>query len=311
MKLLNRNSVPVWMLADSLIVMSVLGGMLSLLGLLPQPTVQEFLDHKSHLMENLEEALEENKQLQSEKAAAIQDHENEMNRVKKERDALADYQKRAAEWITWAENERKEYEQVSQNEKKLRQELLNLKGDFSRVVFVVDISGSMGAKPAKDMPRANWADDGQPWTYVKNQVASWLQNLPVDSFRIVCFHHEVVQFPDMQDDWLSGDSGRTQAKEFLSQLQASGGTNTELALQTAQSYEPTAIILFTDGSPSKLSDDGYVYDDGQVQRVELLLEQSGQKVPINVVAVNNYFTEDLGSFLHKIASTTGGGFIGL
>jgi Mg-chelatase subunit ChlD len=311
MKLLSHHSIPAWMLADSLIVLSAVGCVLSLVVLLPSTSKQQLLVHNSQLAADLKKIREANAMLTAEKESTDRGHLEAIKRLSQENAALADYQKKAVDWIAWAEKEIAGQAKSAQAEKRLRRELLNLKGDFSKVTFVIDISGSMGAKPAKDMPRANWAKDGEPWTYVQNQMASWLQNLPVDSFRLVCFNHEVTEFPADQQEWLSGDQGRRRATEFLSKLKATGGTNTELALQTAQSRAPSAIVLFTDGSPSKVNNKTFEFDPSQVSRIVAHVKQAKHKIPINVVAVNNYFSDELGSFLHNLASASGGGFIGL
>jgi hypothetical protein len=178
-------------------------------------------------------------------------------------------------------------------------------------VFIIDISGSMGAKPDDEMPRAHWGDDGEPWTHVRTQVTTWLEHLPVKSFQLVCFNHQVTLYPKEKKTWLNGDAGRRAASRFLSQLKPDGGTNTELAIKQALELNPTSIILFTDGEPSTKVGNEYSYDSDQAKRIVELVQKTPTKIPINVVAVNNYFDKQFGSFLHKLSSYSGGGFIGL
>ncbi|MCA9260678.1 MAG: hypothetical protein KDA61_15805, partial [Planctomycetales bacterium] len=54
------------------------------------------------------------------------------------------------------------------------------------------------------LPRPNWGGDAVPWTYVRRQIDTWLRYLPVDSFRLVCFNHDVHDFPD-DEVWLQGE----------------------------------------------------------------------------------------------------------
>ena len=227
---------------------------------------------------------------------------------------LARYQKESVAWISNAEKRLAQFEQSADSEKNLRQELLNLRGDFSRVVFVIDISGSMTDESAAQLRRPNWGEDGMPWTYVKNQVNSWLKNLPVESFRLVVFNQGVQEFPASHEEWVRGDAWREDAAEFLASCQPEGGTNTEQAIRCALERQPTAIVLFTDGSPSKINpvdDTEYVFDPDQMESILWLLANHGSEVPVNVVAVSNYFDKQLATFLQKIAAQTGGGFVGL
>ena len=132
--------------------------------------------------------------------------------------------------------------------------------------------------------------------------------MPVQSFRIVSFNHDITEFPGAQEAWISGESARDRAADFLKQIQPEGFTDTEKALQRALTWKPTAIILFTDGAPS--NDQGEL-DPAQQERILELLAKQSEPIPVNVIAVSDYFNEELSSFLHAVASTTGGGFVGL
>jgi Mg-chelatase subunit ChlD len=311
MKLLNRHTVPVWMLADNLMIVGVLGGLFALTALVPRPSTSQLEAHNRHQSDKLATLVRASQEKDSQHLLEISQLKSELKGLENRVASLSKYEKDASEWINWAKGKIDEQKQENQREKGLRQQLLNLKGDFTRVVFVIDTSGSMGAKPAKEMPRANWGDGGEPWTHVRTQVSTWIKHLPVESFRVVCFNHQVTEFPNDNQPWLKGEEGRRQATKFLSQIKPDGGTNTELALKHSLALKPTAIILFTDGVPTKEVKDGFAYDSAQVERIVELVQKSPAKAPINVVAVNHYFDEQFGSFLHKLASYSGGGFIGL
>lgn len=296
------------MLTDLLLAMSVMGASLCLISLAPQPSATSTAAYHAQLASALEESGRSIRQRDEQLVQLKADHKRELEKLTDEMSVLEKYQREASEWINWAQREIKNQRDRSTQDLKLRQELLNLRGDFSRVVFVIDISGSMGEMPKKDMLRPNWGEDGQPWTYVQNQVGSWLQNLPVDTFRIVCFNHSFIEHPTTEESWLTGNDGKQSATDFLATIQPNGTTNTELALSRALDLNPTAIILFTDGAPS--SDTGEL-DLAQQQRIVTQLKGRSIPIPINVIAVSNYFNEELSSFLHAIASASGGGFVGL
>lgn len=308
MKLLNRNSMPVWMLADSMLAVCSLGAVLLAGLIVPTPGASHWIAHSANLTEQLKDSQEKAARSQQQLAAQQDQFDKQLNVLNEKNAALVKYQEEASAWIKWAEPEIQKLQSRDRNELKLRQELLNLRGDFSRVMFVIDISGSMGTKPQKEMARSNWGSDGQPWTYVRNQVTSWLKSLPVDSFRIICFNHETVEFPAKDAQWISGDNARLQASEFLQKISPKGGTNTEKALQIALAWKPTAIILFTDGAPTR--ENGEIDRQQQATILNRLRSQTS-KIPVNVIAVSNYYDENLSSFLHGISSLSGGGFVGL
>lgn len=194
------------------------------------------------------------------------------------------------------------------HEKTVRQELLNLQGDLSQAIFLIDISGSMDTAAASPMDRPNWGGDGRPWTYVQNQVDSWLANLPVSEFRVICFNHETREYP-AKTIWGRGAVARQSAVEFLRHQEPRGPTFTERAFQRAFACQPTSILFFTDGAPT---DENGALDLAQQERILRMMEQPlAQGVPINVVALNNYFDPQLAGFLHSIAARSGGSFIGL
>jgi len=315
--MLNQKSLPVWMLADALIVLSVGGGVLALM--LASPFLQdagEVIDYAKMKLDlaaaQESQAATESKSDDLQKQLLTSQHERDQLQATKRE--LTEYQNAASKWINNAETRLAQFEQAEDSEKSLRQELLNLRGDFSRVVFVIDISGSMADESASRLRRPNWGDDGKPWTYVKNQVNSWLKNLPVESFRLVVFNQDLREFPVGHENWIRGDARRIEAAEFLDSCQPEGGTSTELAIRRALEHQPTAIVLFTDGAPSKIhpvDKNNYVLDPDQMESILQMLAIHGSEVPVNVVAVSNYFDNQLATFLQEIAAQTGGGFVGL
>ncbi|MCA9260677.1 MAG: hypothetical protein KDA61_15800, partial [Planctomycetales bacterium] len=86
------------------------------------------------------------------------------------------------------------------------------------------------------------------------------------------------------------------------------------ALRRALQLDPTAIVLFTDGAPSKRLRQGsgdWLLDVAQMDDIPRLLANQSPNVPVNVVAVSDYFERNFAKFLLNIANQTGGGFVGL
>lgn len=315
--MLGKKSLPVWMLADSLILTGTGGSVIALMLLAPLlRNLDVQLDRESlerRVVEARKQA-DEGQRLATELQQQLDQLNRDLGDLRPKYADLQRYQNEAVPWIQNAEARLAKFEQVINQEKSLRQELLNLRGDFSRVVFVIDISGSMSDKAASQLGRPNWGDDGQPWTYVRNQVNSWLKNLPVDSFRLVCFNHELHEFPSSTESWVQGEIWREKAAQYLTSCTPTGGTNTEQALLRALQWKPTAVVLFTDGAPSKPSggqERKWELDPAQMDSIPKLLSSHDHRVPVNVIAVSNYFDKDLGGFLQRIAAVTGGGFVGL
>ena len=193
------------------------------------------------------------------------------------------------------------------DEQVLRQKLLGLQGSMHATMFLIDVSGSVGEKLADGTERPNWGGDGTPWSFIRNQVNTWVQHLPVNQYRIIAFSDHYQEFP-RESRWANQSADSVLTVEFLDELTPAGLTKTEKALRRAALWKPTNIVLITDGAPS---DDDGSFDAGQVKRILQFVGSNEFNIPINVVAVNNYFDPRFGTFLHRLAAKSGGSFIGL
>ncbi len=302
--MLSRHTLPVWMLADALIVIGIGGGILAIsisAPLLRQPG--SALDVAS-MKQQLIAANQANQKFDTDNAALRAEQAATIKRLAE----LDRYQAEASVWIENAVQELGTLKDQVSDEQKLRKDLLGLRGDLSRTLFVVDVSYSMGQKSDSAVTRPNWGPDGDAWTYVRNQVNAWLTHLPVSSFRVICFNRNYVEFPTVEEQWVSGEVWRSKASKFLEAQKPDGFTFTERAIERALAWHPTTIILFTDGAPS---DHEGQLEPAQQDRIKRLLASQQTQVPINVVALNHYFDPQLGAFLLSIAASTGGGFVGL
>lgn len=187
----------------------------------------------------------------------------------------------------------------------LRKELLGLKGDFRKVVFVVDISGSM--------------EDSHRWNQAISVINDWLKYLPVEECALITYNERTARFPTNGSFLsLSGDSGALNREALVQKLkgtQASGYTDTLRALKVAYSYQDVdTIVLFTDGSP-ELPPPNNLRSQSRKNIKEIYafcedMTKKGRKVPINTVGLGNYFSADFGEFLLHLSEITGGTFIG-
>ena len=192
-------------------------------------------------------------------------------------------------------------------EQNFRQDLLGLQGSMASTLILVDISSSVGQQTADGTSRPNWGGDGTPWGFIRNQVSTWVKYLPIEHYRIIAFNSELKEFP-AESRWANRGDDLASTTAFLDALKPDGITKTEQALRRAVLWKPTNIVLITDGAPS--NDEGE-FDEEQVKRILAFVESDQFNIPVNVVAVNNYFEQRFGTFLHRLAAKSGGSFIGL
>lgn len=202
----------------------------------------------------------------------------------------------------------------------LPKELLGVRGDLKKVAFVVDCSTSMQS-PAPSANSPEPTNSLSWWKVVTGTVHLWIETLPMESAVIVYYSDSVTVFPESKNFMmLETDRGQL-VKSVLEREAPNGNTNTLLALMTA--YEELdgcdTIILFTDGEPT-VSPLGKLNErlsrkppESCWKEIFDYVEQRkarGQNIPVNVVALGNYFNSMYGPNLVDLASRTGGSFLG-
>jgi chromosome segregation ATPase len=200
---------------------------------------------------------------------------------------------------------------------------INLVG--SRVVFLVDMSGSM-----------DYIDDETrsptKWKGVRETVRKVLRTLPkVEKFQVVAFSDKVIHPMGNEGKWLDFDPTSSPDKAFaaLEAITPKGGTNMHLGLEAAFKYRNDgldAIYFLSDGLPNR----GPGITDEQIRRMseaelgvilskairkKLLTEWNRQEQGKPRVAVNTigffYESPDVGAFLWAMSRENGGSFVGM
>jgi HEAT repeat protein len=125
-----------------------------------------------------------------------------------------------------------------------------------RVVFVVDVSGSMSAQVGTDASR-NRLDEA------KQQLRRVLETTPKHfRFNVVPFHTTVATVFDQMT--VAADRPRAEARARIDVLQPTGGTNIHDAMERAfAETEVDTIFLLSDGGPSagKITDPTALADE--------------------------------------------------
>jgi hypothetical protein len=202
---------------------------------------------------------------------------------------------------TLSESELKRQAQLLEEGRNNR-ELIGLTGRLDRVAILFDASGSM--KQAA-------ASGGDRWAESQQIAATWLQHLNVQHCALIVFSSDVRTFPEdgsLAD--LRGDDGKAKRSAVLQQLKAvtpAGTTNTLEALRKAYEYDVDAILLFSDGAPSK-SDTGAFDSEFANQIYDLC--RAHPNIPVHTIGLGHYFDLNASTFLRTVASTTGGTFRG-
>lgn len=249
-------------------------------------------------IDTLEKQLKETKQKlevaesrNAELPAKIDALEKQLKSMEQERDlALAEERKlrhqlkETKQELVEAQNQPVKTEQV------VRKELLGLKGKLENVGILLDRSSSM--------------KKGNRWEESIQIVKTWLNLLPIENCFLIPYNDNPDTFQTNKYLPVSGPNGKRNRNWLIKQIrdiQPTGGTHIIRALAKAYEYPNLqTIILFTDGR------------SGNMEKIRQLCrnEKQSRGVTVNVVAIGDYFEEEIGEFLRNVAKETGGAFIG-
>lgn len=183
---------------------------------------------------------------------------------------------------------------------KIRQELLGIKGDRKRVLFLYDRSGSMKEREEN----------------TKQIVDTWLTWLNVGECAFIAFNDNVKYYPEQGKTMPMlgevGKTNRTALKTWLTDNGPEGLTNTLGAFTAAyDNYtDIDMIVLFTDGAPRTVKTPKKADMDLEM-RDDVLKRCKQEGIPVNTVGLGNYYgNKDLATFLIDLAKVTEGSFTG-
>lgn len=232
---------------------------------------------KHHLEKKVEAADAKNQHLTNQ----IRNWANEIAQLKNEVENSQDKLRQLTD-----QNQRMavENEALGKLQQRQAREVIGLNGQFKRVAFVFDTSGSL---------KEGFAEH-------KALLSLWLRRLDFE-------HFNVISFADQPSPWTAGwekasDGARTSAAEHVAAFQADGNTATRAALLNAlQLPDIDTIVFFSDGAPS---------DGPTAEILDELRKTNQHKVVINVVAIGDYFDTVWGTFSRDLAQEHGGQFVG-
>jgi hypothetical protein len=194
-----------------------------------------------------------------------------------------------------------------------------------RVIFLVDVSGSMEMVDEKTPAPDKWVE-------VRNTVARLMRSLPdLEKFQVITFSTSPSYPLGGPGKWLDYDGRSAEATlKALGALKPKGGTNMYAALEAAFRYRAEGldtIYLLSDGLPNigpgltardrkNLTEAQRGHKLGKHIRATLrknwnrLLGKRRPRVRINTIGFF-YESPDLGSFLWALAREHDGSFVGM
>lgn len=262
--------------------------------------------------EELERKRETTRELLASKEKQSQADQRELAKCRSQKRDLEEKYDDLAHRFTQIQSELEDAGRQLADQRRIRAELLGLNGQLDRVVLVIDCSASMGR-------------DGK-WSLTRRIIQEWAAFLEMRECALVAFSGRAVVVRDGTNAFINlqgpeGRRNRLRVIDYLQRVTPNGGTNTLDALEKAyalflnakeaehvpEKVLPGTIILFTDGAPN----DGSTaeFDPVSAEQIYRLCKMHPE-VKVNTVGLGEYFDQDLGVFLRKVAELTGGGFIG-
>lgn len=195
---------------------------------------------------------------------------------------------------------------------KIRQpEETYLRGDKRRVLFIIDVSGSV-------VEDSEGNDQSHVFRAIVADATKKIETMQLEQFAVCAFGGWADLSPRLPRHPLSilssfywadaTPKNRDRGVRFVQGLEAGGGTPTSAALRQALQLEgPMICLLYSDGVPT-------IGSGGQPEVLELAKQLKKQGATINTIGVgalsaeNDEFDWTGGEFLAEIAMTTGGDY---
>jgi hypothetical protein len=194
-----------------------------------------------------------------------------------------------------------------------------------RVLFLVDMSGSMDLVDENTQAPTKWGD-------VRNTVARLMRSMPdMQKYQVIVFAEKTAFLFKGEEDWLDYDakSSPQRVLDGLAAIKPTGGTNMYAALQAAfrlRARGLDTIYLLSDGLPNlgEGADAVTINSLREVERNDLLAKYIRKmlrtswnrplpdrpRVRINTVGFF-YESPDVGAFLWALARENDGSFVGM
>ncbi len=209
----------------------------------------------------------------------------------------------------------------------LRQRLTQAENRFAgvdlggrRVVFLIDISGSMGAVDSQTF-------DANKWPEVRRQVVLLLKSLPdLEKFQVLAFSDQVRQVLGKPGQWLDFDRSKSAAEleSALAALKPEGNTNLYAAFEAAFRFRAQgldSIYLISDGlpnvgpglpTPPPQDEATQAAVLGRYVRDVIRRQWNSGASPVRIHAVGFFYeSPNLGAFLWGLTRENGGSFVGM
>jgi len=182
-----------------------------------------------------------------------------------------------------------------------------LKSENGTVVYVIDISGSMGWDMGQYTAPDGSTQTGDRLDRAKAQLTMSVVSLPA-SFKFNMYSYDCSCYPWMTSLQPADTSHKSDAIAWISNLQPEDATGTGPAMVQALSQNSACklFVLLTDGAPNCGAGDGY--GDASCIAAHLAMIDAGntQHAVINVFGIGA--TGDFRQFCVNIASQNGGSY---
>lgn len=194
-----------------------------------------------------------------------------------------------------------------------------------RVLFLIDMSGSMDLVDENTKAPSKWAD-------VRGTVARLMSSLPnLEKYQAIVFAERAAFLFAGEEDWLDfkSQSSPQRVQDALAKITPKGGTNMYAALQLAfrlRAKGMDTIYLFSDGLPNlgEGVDPALINTMREVERNDrlaryirrTLLSNWNRALPaqprVRINAIGFFYeSPDVGAFLWALARENDGSFVGM
>lgn len=194
-----------------------------------------------------------------------------------------------------------------------------------RVVFIVDMSGSMDLVDEKTLAPEKWLG-------VRESLTKIMRSLPdLQKFQVVVFSDRILYLLGDENRWLDYDphTSADQVKQALAAIKPHGNTNMYEAFENAFRFRQAGldtIYLFSDGLPNVGTglDEEAARTMTEPERAEILGKTIRRKLAsdwnrelpgrprVRINAIGFFYeSPDVGAFLWALTRENDGGFIGM